>query len=111
MSGGSILAVNSLDYAPAHCRITTVKSGKLNDTVLTNLWRYSEPVRTYLHQICSNQQLGFPVRHAQFCACAVCELLAELLALKRFNTVKSQQRFSRRSNTVDQTGRHFRTAA
>jgi hypothetical protein len=46
-----ILAVNSLDYAAAQCSFPTVNRSKLNDTVLWNLPRYSEPVRAYLHQI------------------------------------------------------------
>jgi hypothetical protein len=45
------------------------------------------------------------VRQEKLWACAVCELLAELLALKRFNSVKSQQRCYRHSNAMDQTGR------
>jgi len=79
-------------YAAAWRGFTTVKSSKLNDTVLTNLPKYSNPVRAYLHQICGGPEPGFPVRQEKLWACAVCELLAELLALKRFNSVKSQQR-------------------
>jgi hypothetical protein len=43
--------------------------------------------------------MEFARRRAKLCACAACEVLAELLALKRFNSVKWPQRFSRRSNT------------
>jgi hypothetical protein len=32
--------------------------------------------------------LEFSRHHAKLCACAACEVLAELLALKRFNSVK-----------------------
>jgi hypothetical protein len=38
--------------------------------------------------------LEFARHHAKLCACAACEVLAELLALKRFNSVKWPQRFS-----------------
>jgi hypothetical protein len=34
------------------------------------------------------------MRHEKLCACATCGLLAELLALKRFNSVKRPQCFS-----------------
>jgi hypothetical protein len=51
MLSGFNLAVSSLDYAAAQCSFPSVKEGQLNDTVLWNLSRYSDPVRAYLHQI------------------------------------------------------------
>jgi hypothetical protein len=35
-----------------------------------------------MHQINTTEGLGFIARHAKLCACAVCELLAELLAIE-----------------------------
>jgi hypothetical protein len=43
---------------------------------------------------CILEELGLFLRHAKLYACATCEVLAELLALKRFNSVKWPQRFS-----------------
>jgi hypothetical protein len=87
MLGGSNLAVSSLDYAAAQHSLAGVKQSKLNDTVLWSLPRYSNPVRVYLHQI-NTPDSGDFLRMGKLCACAASELLAELLALKRFNSVK-----------------------
>jgi len=43
--------------------------------------------------------VGFFAPGEKLCACAACELLAKLLALKRFNGIKWPQRFSRGANT------------
>jgi hypothetical protein len=46
-------------------------------------------------------------RARKLCACATCELLAQLLPLKRFNTSLSLQRFSQRLNVMGQRHRRF----
>jgi hypothetical protein len=104
ISAGFILAVTSLDYAAERCSLPPVNESKLNDTVLRNLPRYSEPVRPYLHQINTAEDGDF-LRGEKLCACAACEVLAELLALKRFNSVKSSRLISRRQDSVCQSDR------
>jgi hypothetical protein len=76
LSGGLILAVNSLDYAAAAHSFPAVNRSKLNDTVLSNLPRYSEPVRTYLHQIGPPEDLRF----------VICSSSQKTLRLRRLRT-------------------------
>jgi hypothetical protein len=59
----------------------------------------------YLHQICAAEDLGFFLRQGKLCACTACQLLAELLALKRFNSAEWPQFLSRRFNTIGQSDR------
>jgi hypothetical protein len=47
----------------------------------------------------------FFLRQGKLCACTACQLLAELLALKRFNSAEWPQFLSRRFNTIGQSDR------